>query len=41
MTINNAPSTTGMTITNAAAGGGLPHNNMPPTLVCNYIMRII
>ena len=40
ITINNAASATGMTITNAAAGAGLPHN-MPPTLVCNYIMRII
>lgn len=34
--------TTGITITNAAnTGGGGAHNNVQPTIVCNYIMRII
>lgn len=34
-------STTGITITNASAGGGQAHNNVQPTIICNYIMRII
>ena len=34
--------TTGITITNADnTGGGGAHNNVQPTIVCNYIMRII
>lgn len=33
--------TTGVTITNASAGGGGAHANVQPTIVCNYIMRII
>jgi microcystin-dependent protein len=30
--------TTGITIINAAAGGGGAHNNIQPTLVCNYLL---
>jgi microcystin-dependent protein len=34
--------TTGITITNASnTGGGNAHNNVQPTIVCNYIMRIL
>lgn len=32
---------TGITITNAAQGGGGAHNIMQPTILCNRIMRII
>ena len=32
---------TGITITNANAGGGNAHNNTQPTIICNYIIRII
>jgi microcystin-dependent protein len=32
---------TGITITNAAQGGGGAHNIVQPTIICNYIMRII
>lgn len=34
--------TTGITVsvTNAASGGGLSHNNIPPVLACYYIMYI-
>lgn len=32
---------TGITINNANAGSGNAHNNVQPTIVCNYIMRII
>jgi microcystin-dependent protein len=32
---------TGASIVNAAQGGGLPHNNMPPTMMVNYIMRVL
>lgn len=38
-TINNA--TTGISITNASAGSGNAHNNVQPTIVCNYIIRIL
>jgi microcystin-dependent protein len=31
---------TGASIVNVAAGGGLAHNNMPPTIMVNYIMRV-
>jgi microcystin-dependent protein len=31
---------TGASVVNAAAGGGLAHNNMPPTTMVNYIMRV-
>lgn len=33
--------TTGITINNAAQGGGAAHNIVQPTIICNYIMRII
>ena len=36
----NAAST-GIGITNAAAGGGAAHNNMPPTMMVNFIMRVL
>jgi microcystin-dependent protein len=36
-----ASSTTGITVTNASAGSGNAHNNVQPTIVCNYIIRII
>lgn len=36
-----APATTGITINNAAQGGGGAHAIVQPTIVCNYIMRII
>lgn len=38
---NTGSSTTGITITNAAAGGGGAHAIVPPTIICNYILRII
>lgn len=34
-------STTGITITNASAGGGGAHNNVQPTIVCNYVLRVL
>jgi microcystin-dependent protein len=40
-TANTGSKTTGITITNASAGTGNAHNNVQPTIVCNYIMRII
>ncbi|MCK1642904.1 tail fiber protein [Bradyrhizobium sp. 157] len=33
--------TTGISITNASAGGGNAHNNVQPTIICNYVIRII
>ena len=33
--------TTGISITNASAGSGTAHNNVQPTIICNYIIRII
>jgi microcystin-dependent protein len=39
--INTQPSTTSITINNANQGGGGAHNNLQPTIICNYIMRII
>jgi microcystin-dependent protein len=33
--------TTGISINNASAGGGAAHATVQPTIVCNYIMRII
>jgi microcystin-dependent protein len=30
-----------MSITNAAQGGGLPHSIVQPTIVSNYVIRII
>lgn len=37
--INSA--TTGISITNASAGSGSAHNNVQPTIICNYIIRIL
>lgn len=34
-------SSSGVSISNAAAGSGSAHNNVQPTIVCNYILRII
>jgi microcystin-dependent protein len=34
-------STTGVSITNASAGGGGAHNNVQPTIILNKILRII
>jgi microcystin-dependent protein len=39
--VNVASATTGITINNASAGSGGAHNNVQPTIVCNYIIRII
>ena len=39
--INVATNTTGITISNAAQGGGGSHPNVQPTICCNYIIRII
>jgi len=36
-----ASNTTGISITNASAGSGTAHNNVQPTIICNYIIRII
>jgi microcystin-dependent protein len=33
--------TTGITITNVAAGGDEAHNNVQPTIICNKLLRII
>lgn len=33
--------TTGVTITNAAAGGGGSHNNMQPSFIANFVIRIL
>jgi microcystin-dependent protein len=38
-TVNSA--TTGITINNASAGGGSAHANVQPTIVCNYIIRVL
>ena len=38
---STASNTTGITITNANAGSGNAHAIVQPTIVCNYIMRII
>jgi microcystin-dependent protein len=32
---------TGITINNAAQGGGAPHAIVQPTIICNYIVRVI
>jgi microcystin-dependent protein len=36
-----ATNLTGMTITNANAGGGTAHPNVQPTICCNYIIRVL
>lgn len=33
--------TTGISINNASAGGGNAHNNVQPTIICNYIIRVL
>jgi hypothetical protein len=38
---NTGLSSTGITINNAAQGGGAAHAIVQPTIICNYIMRII
>jgi microcystin-dependent protein len=37
--VTNA-STTGITVANTSTGGGLSHNNMQPSQVCNWIVRL-
>lgn len=37
-TQNTNSATTGITITNANTGGGGAHNNVQPTMICNYIL---
>jgi microcystin-dependent protein len=32
---------TGASVINVPAGGGLAHNNMPPTMMVNFIMRVL
>jgi microcystin-dependent protein len=32
---------TGASVVNASAGGGGAHNNMPPTMMVNYIIRVL
>jgi microcystin-dependent protein len=39
--ISTVSATTGVVLNNANAGGNATHENMPPTILCNYIMRII
>lgn len=38
---NTNSATTGISITNASAGGGNPHNNTQPTIIANKLLRII
>ncbi|QPF93788.1 phage tail protein [Bradyrhizobium commune] len=38
---NTSSATTGITITNASAGSGNPHNNTQPTIIANKLLRII
>ena len=38
-TVTTATSTTGITITNANAGSGSSHSNMPPTFLCNVMIK--
>lgn len=40
-TDNTGVSPTNVTITNASAGGGGAHTNMPPAFICPVIMRVI
>jgi microcystin-dependent protein len=39
--LSTGSSTTGISINNASAGGGGAHNNVQPTIICNYIIRVI
>ncbi|WP_426419508.1 phage tail protein [Bradyrhizobium genosp. A] len=38
---NTGSATAGITITNASAGSGNPHNNTQPTIIANKLLRII
>lgn len=38
---NTGSSTTGITAAGTVDGGGDPHNNVQPSIVCNYIIRVI
>jgi microcystin-dependent protein len=40
-TLTSSTNTTGITLTNASQGGGAAHAIVQPTIVCNYIIRII
>jgi microcystin-dependent protein len=40
-TSNTSSNTTGITITNAAQGGGGAHDNMPPIILGNQILRVL
>lgn len=40
-TITTSTNTTGITLTNAPIGGGGAHAIVQPTIVCNYIIRIL
>lgn len=39
--VNTNSATTGITINNVSVGGGGAHNNLPPVIISNYILRII
>ena len=39
--VSIAGAVTGASVVNAPAGGGGAHNNMPPTMIVNYIMRVL
>jgi microcystin-dependent protein len=38
---NTSAASTGISINNASAGGGLAHAIVQPTIICNYIMRVL
>jgi microcystin-dependent protein len=38
---NTDSATTGITIVNASTGGGVAHNLMQPTILCNYVIRVL
>lgn len=42
--VSNSPTVTGISTTGISinnAGGGGAHNNVQPTIICNYIIRIL
>ncbi|UPJ51866.1 tail fiber protein [Bradyrhizobium sp. 200] len=39
--LSTSSNTTGISINNANAGGGGAHNNVQPTIICNYIIRVL